>query len=65
MQLHEATTRWWDIRTAARHADLSIWHLYRAAAAGELHHVRVGGRRTIRTKREWVDQWLQKYECGQ
>ena len=62
MRLHEATARWWDIRTAARHADLSVWRLYRAAAAGELRHVRVGGRRTIRIKRDCVDQWLRKHE---
>jgi len=64
MQQQRAKPAWWDIRRGAAHADLSIWRLYRAAASGELRHVRVGGRRTIRTKREWIDEWLRRYEVG-
>jgi excisionase family DNA binding protein len=62
MRLQQPTTGWWNLRRAATHSHLSVWRLYRAIAAGELRHVRVGGRRTIRTKRTWVDAWLRRYE---
>ena len=39
MQLQQPTQPWWSIRRAARHADLSIWRLYRAIAAEELRHL--------------------------
>ncbi len=55
---------WIDIQEAAGHAHLCDGTLYEAAARGELRHVRVGGRRAIRTKREWVDAWLRRYEVG-
>ena len=64
MSLQQTTTGWWNLRRAANHSDLSIWRLYRAIAAGELRHVRVGGLRSIRTKRAWVDEWLRRYESG-
>lgn len=64
MQRQQAISDWCDMRRGAAHAKLSVWCLYRAAAAGELRHVRVGGRRNIRTTRAWVDAWLRRYEQG-
>ena len=55
---------WWSLRTAARHANLSVWSMYGAVASRELRHVRVGGRRQIRTTRRWVDQWLRQHAVG-
>ena len=55
---------WCDVREAAGHARVSIWSIYKAAADNELRHVRVSGKRTIRTRREWVDGWLRRYERG-
>lgn len=55
---------WVDVRAGAQHAHLSVWSLYDAIASKELRHVRVGGRRRIRTKRCWIDQWLQRHTVG-
>jgi hypothetical protein len=32
--------------------------IYTACERGELHHIRIGGRRSIRLKREWIDGGL-------
>ena len=52
---------WVDLRRGAEHAQVSIWTMYSAVAANQLQHVRVGGRKQIRTTRRWVDQWLRRY----
>ena len=52
---------WIDVRSAANHAGLSVWSLYEAVASNDLRHVRVGGRRRIRTRIVWVDEWLERH----
>ena len=68
MGLQNATGRdrgtWLDIKAAARYSGLSVWTLYHAVTANQLRHVRVGGRRLIRTTSHWVDEWLRKHEAG-
>ena len=64
MRRRHRLEQWWGVREAAGHARVSIWTIYEAAADNELRHVRVGGKRTIRTRREWVDGWLRKFERG-
>jgi excisionase family DNA binding protein len=49
---------WLTTSEAAAYARLSPKTLLRAIAAGRLRHARVGGRRSIRLRREWIDAWL-------
>ena len=44
---------------AAAYSGLSRDTIYTACERRELRHARVGGRRTIRLKAEWIDAWLE------
>jgi hypothetical protein len=50
---------WWRVPEAADYARVNKSQIFRACAARQLEHVRVSGRATIVTKREWVDAWLE------
>jgi len=52
------TSPWLRIGEATQYAKCGRKLLYRAVAAGRLRAARVGGRREIRTRREWLDEWL-------
>ena len=51
---------WLNVAEAAEYAGLSRDTIYTACEARLLRHVRVGGRRAIRLRREWLDEW---FEC--
>ena len=53
-----APSGWWTRRDAAVHARVSEATIGREVRNARLRHVRVGGRRALRFKREWVDAWL-------
>lgn len=63
--MNEASREWLRVSEAAERASVSRWTIYQACERGELRHVRIGGRRAIRTKAEWVDEWLRSHEVAQ
>ena len=52
---------WLTVIEAAEYSGLSRDTIYTACERRELRHARVGGRRTIRLKAEWIDAWLEQH----
>jgi excisionase family DNA binding protein len=52
---------WLNVSESAEYAGLSRDTIYTACERRELRHARVGGRRTIRLKTEWIDAWLERH----
>jgi excisionase family DNA binding protein len=50
---------WLKIADAAKRAQCGEATIRREVRAGRLHAVKVGGRRSLRFRAEWVDEWLQ------
>jgi excisionase family DNA binding protein len=55
---------WFTVSEAAEYAGVSRDTIYTACERRELHHVRIGGRRSIRLKPTWIDEWLERYTRG-
>jgi excisionase family DNA binding protein len=49
---------WLTAEEAATRARSGVKLIYREAKAGRLRVARVGGRRDLRFRAEWIDQWL-------
>jgi excisionase family DNA binding protein len=52
---------WLNVAEAAEYAGVSRDTIYTACERREIHHARVGGRRSIRLKPEWIDAWLERH----
>ena len=52
---------WLTVAEAAEYARLSRDTIYTACERREIRQVRVGGRRAIRLKPEWIDRWLERH----
>ena len=52
---------WLNVADAAEHAGVCRDTIYTAVERGELRHVRIGGRQSIRFKAQWLDEWLERH----
>lgn len=53
---------WMTAAEAAAYAKRGRRFILREIAAGRLRAARVGGRREILTRAEWIDQWIERLE---
>jgi len=52
---------WLTVAESAIYSGVSRDTIYTACERRELRHARIGGRRSIRIKAEWIDAWLERY----
>lgn len=55
----ERETTWLVVGEAAERAKVGPRTIYAEAKAGRLRAARVGGRRELRFRPEWIDAWLE------
>ena len=55
---------WLTVTESAEYAGVSRDTIYTACERRELRHARVGGRRAIRVKRDWIDAWFEQHARG-
>lgn len=52
---------WLNVSEGAEDAGVCRNTICTACERGELHHIRIGGRRAIRLKRERIDEWFERH----
>jgi excisionase family DNA binding protein len=52
---------WFTVTQAAEYAGVSRDTIYTACERREIRQARIGGRRAIRLKPEWIDAWLERH----
>src|SRR5438067_7521595 len=52
---------WLTVAEGAEYSGVSRDTIYTACERRELRHARIGGRRAIRLKPEWIDAWLERH----
>ena len=50
---------WWTARQAAGYAQVGLKMVYREVGAHRLRAAKVGGRRELRFRPSWIDEWLE------
>ena len=55
---------WLPVQDAATYAAVSPGTIYTACERGDLRHVKVGGRKAIRMRSVWIDEWLERHATG-
>ena len=59
-EMSSSENTWLTPKEAAQQARCGVKTIYREVKAGRLRAARVGGRRELRIKPEWVDAWLER-----
>ena len=52
---------WLNVAEAAEYSGVSRDTIYTACERSELRHTRIGGKRAIRLRTEWIDEWLERH----
>lgn len=52
---------WFTVSEGAEYAGVSRDAINTACELRELHYARIGGRRSIRIKPQWIDAWLERH----
>lgn len=55
---------WFTVAESAIYSGVSHDTIYTPCERRELKHARIGGRRSIRIKAEWIDAWLERHARG-
>jgi excisionase family DNA binding protein len=55
---------WLTVAESAEYSGVGRDTIYTACERGELRHARIGGRRAIRIKPQWIDAWLERHTRG-
>jgi excisionase family DNA binding protein len=50
---------WYNLKDGASYANVSPATMRREIKLGRLRHARVCGRKSIRLRPEWIDEWLE------
>ena len=56
--------KWLTVTEGAEYSGVSRDTIYTACERREMRHARVCGRRAIRLKPEWIDEWLERHAQG-
>jgi excisionase family DNA binding protein len=59
-----ASKTWLTVAEGAEYSGVCRDTIYTAVERGEIRHVRIGGRRSIRLRTEWIDDWLERHTRG-
>lgn len=62
--MKDQTLVWLTVREAAARARCGVKTVYREVVAGRLRAARVGGRRALRFRPEWIDLWIEVSALG-
>jgi excisionase family DNA binding protein len=55
---------WLNVSESAEYAGVSRDTIYTACERHELRNARVSGRRAIRIRPHWIDNWLEQHSSG-
>lgn len=57
----EKDSAWLNVPESAARIGVAVESIYDACATGGLKHVRLFGRRNIRIRPEWLDEWMLRF----